>query len=100
MEPARRLQIRIDDSGPRPVIAGTDIKVSQVALEYEQLAMTPDDIVDAHPHLGLSAVHVALAYYYDHLETIRREWQEANALVAALRARYPSRVAQRDPNDE
>jgi uncharacterized protein (DUF433 family) len=82
----------IDASGPRPVVLGTDIKVSQIASEYEHLGMSPDEIVDAHPHLTLADVHAALAYYYDRREAIAREWQEADALVSALRQRYPLRA--------
>ena len=76
----------IDASGGRAVVAGTDIKVSQIASEVEHLGMTPDEVVEAHPHLTLAAVHAALAYYYDHQDLIRREWEEATALIDALRA--------------
>lgn len=76
----------IDATGARPVVAGTDIKVSQIASEVEHLGMTPDEVVEAHPHLTLAAVHAALAYYYDHQELIRREWEEASALIDMLRA--------------
>jgi uncharacterized protein (DUF433 family) len=76
----------IDASVGRAVVAGTDIKVSQIASEVEHLGMTPDEVVEAHPHLTLAATHSALAYYYDHQELIRREWEEASALIGALRA--------------
>lgn len=91
MQPPRRISDHVDASQPRPVVSGTDIKVSQVASEYEHLGMTPDDIVEAHPHLTLADVHAALAYYYDQQDAIRREWQEADSVIATLRARYPSR---------
>jgi uncharacterized protein (DUF433 family) len=91
MEPARRSSTHVDVSQPRPVVAGTDVKVSQVASEYEHLGMSPDDIVEAHPHLTLADVHAALAYYYDHQDAIRREWQEADSVIATMRARFPSR---------
>lgn len=81
----------IDVSGPRPVVAGTDIKVSQVAAEHEHLGMSADEIVEAHPHITLADVHAALAYYYDHSAEIRDEWREAAALIAALRKRYSRR---------
>ena len=91
MQPVRRTSDHVDASPPRPVVAGTDIKVSQIASEYEHLGMTPDDIIEAHGHLTLADVHAALAYYYDHRDAIRREWEEADALIATLRAQYPSR---------
>jgi len=95
MEPARTLPSHIDDSGRRPVVSGTDIKVSQIASEVEHLAMTPDQIVEAHPHLSLADVHAALAYYYDHQQAIRSEWLEARALIAELHLKYPSRSSGR-----
>lgn len=77
------------------MVAGTDIKVSQIASEVEHLGMSPDEVVDAHPHLTLADVHAALAYYFDHLDDIRSEWLEGRALVAELRRRYPGRLVGR-----
>jgi hypothetical protein len=74
------------------------MKVSQIASEYEHLRMSPDEIAEAHSHLGLAEIHAALAYYYDHLDEIRREWQEGEELVASLRARFPSRLPGRSGN--
>ena len=82
----------IDASG-RPVISGTDIKVSQIASEYEHQGMSPDEIIEAHPHLSLGAVHAALAYYYDHQQAIRHEWKQDREFVESLRARYRRREA-------
>lgn len=77
------------------MVAGTDIKISQIASEYEHLGMTPDQIAEAHPHLGLAEIHAALAYYYDHRERIQRDWEDGEALIATLRDRYPSRAGAR-----
>lgn len=70
------------------MIAGTRIKVSQVAHEFECRGMAPDEIVEAHPHLTLADVHAALAYFYDHTEMIREEWRQAEELVNELQAVY------------
>jgi hypothetical protein len=35
----------------------------------------------------------ALAYYYDHQDVIRAEWQEARELIASLRAKSGGRSA-------
>lgn len=86
---------RIDDSVRRPVVAGTDIKVSQIASEVERLGMTPDQIVEAHPHLTLADVHAALSYYYDQPDAIRDEWREAEALIARLQEQHPDRWERR-----
>jgi uncharacterized protein (DUF433 family) len=92
MQAAQHVPIHIDETARRPVVVGTDIKVSQIASEYEHLGMTPDQIVEAHPHLNLADVHAALVYYYDHRDVVSREWHEAETLMATLQARYPSRA--------
>lgn len=60
-----------------PVIAGTRVRVTDVAIEYDRLGFSPDQIVEAHPHLTLEAVHDALSYYYENRvsmdEKIRKE---------------------------
>ncbi|MGH7321919.1 MAG: DUF433 domain-containing protein [Candidatus Rokuibacteriota bacterium] len=74
--------------GGRARVAGTRIKVSQVASEVEHLGMTPDEIVDAHPHLTLAGVRAALAYYDAHRDEIRAEWREADDLIATMREQH------------
>ena len=63
------------------------------------MAMTPDQIVEAHPHLSLADVHAALAYYYDHRQAIRSEWPEARELIAELQLKYPNRSSGREPKE-
>jgi uncharacterized protein (DUF433 family) len=94
MEAAQRVIPHIDDSSERPVVAGTDIKVSQIASESEHLGLTPDEIVEAHPHLTLADVHAALMYYYDHQEAIRAEWKRSREIIAQVRSQHPGRFQQ------
>lgn len=82
-------QSHVDDSVARPVVAGTDIKVAQIASEHEHLGMTPDEIVEAHPHLTLADVHAALSYYFDHLDAIRADWREGERIVADMQKVFP-----------
>lgn len=78
----------IDASQARPVVAGTDIKVSRIAREAERMGMTASEIIEAHPHLTTSQVHAALAYYEAHRAEIRGEWSEADELVSRLQHIY------------
>ena len=48
-----------------PVVKGTRVRVVDIAIEYEYLDRTPDEIVSAHPHLQLKQVHDALSFYYE-----------------------------------
>jgi uncharacterized protein (DUF433 family) len=70
--------------GGKPRIAGTRIKVSLIATLSERNRMTPDDIVEAYPHLTLAQVHAALAYYWSHREEIEEEIREEQRFVEEL----------------
>jgi uncharacterized protein (DUF433 family) len=57
-------------------VTGTRIRVVDIATEYEYLNHTPDEIINAHPHLKLEQVHDALSYYYENREAIDRKIKE------------------------
>ena len=76
----------------KPVISGTRIRVAQIAIEYDRLGWTADQIVEAHPQLSLAEVHDALSYYYEHQAVLDADISAGQELVAALREYYPSKV--------
>jgi uncharacterized protein (DUF433 family) len=55
----------IDGAGTA-TITGTTTKVVEVALDRIAHHWDADEIQRQHPHLSLSQIHAALAYYYDH----------------------------------
>src|SRR5262249_19292286 len=81
--------------GGKPVITGTRIKVSHVAIYYEKMSYTPDDIVQAHPHLTLAQVHDALSYYYENLQEIDRQIAEERATVEEMKKGFVSLLEQK-----
>ncbi len=87
------IERRADIANGKAIITGTRIKVSQIVLEYERLGWTPDQIVDAHPHLTLAQVHGALAYYYENQVEIDAELMAEEKIVEELRRRYPSKLS-------
>jgi uncharacterized protein (DUF433 family) len=54
----------------QPCIEGTRIRVLDIAIEYDRLGRSPDQIAEAHPGLTLAQIHAALTYYYEHMEEI------------------------------
>lgn len=78
--------------GGEPVVAGTGIKVLDVAIRYEVMGMTPDEIVSALPGLTLQQVHTALSYYYAHKAGMDREWKASLKKMEVQRRRSPSRL--------
>jgi uncharacterized protein (DUF433 family) len=81
-----------DICGGAPVIAGTRIRVSHVAFRYERERQSPDEIVQAYPHLTLAQVHAALSYYYSHREDIDNEIAAEDELITSARLRRPSKL--------
>jgi uncharacterized protein (DUF433 family) len=73
--------------GPKAQIAGHRIRVQDVAIWYEKLGMSPDEILHHHPTLTLADVHAALAYYWDHRAEIERAITEEQAFADELRRR-------------
>jgi uncharacterized protein (DUF433 family) len=69
--------------GGQPCIAGTGIRVTDVALAHLFHQRTPDQIASDY-ELSLAQVHAALAYYYQHKNEldahIRSQIQNAQTL--------------------
>ena len=76
--------------GGKPRIAGHRIRVQDVVIWHEHQGMSPDEIVYHYPSITLADVYAALAYYYDHLEEIRQQIRESEALARKLAAQTPS----------
>ncbi len=76
----------------KPIIAGTRTRVVQIAVEYDRLGWTPDEIVEAHPHLTLAQVHDALSYYYEHRMTLDSDITAGQELVNYLSKQHPAKL--------
>jgi uncharacterized protein (DUF433 family) len=81
-----------DVCGGAPVVAGTRIRVSHIAYRYERERQSPDEIVQAYPHLTLAQVHAALAYYYSHRDAIDKEIASSDELLPKARQADPSKL--------
>src|SRR4030065_1167497 len=76
--------------GGEPIIAGTGIRVLDIAIRYEIMGMSPEDIIISLPHLNLSQVHDALSYYYEHKDEIDKRWKDTIKNTDTLKKIYPS----------
>ncbi len=72
-----------------PVISGTRVRVIDIAIEYDRLGMTPDQIVDAHPHLTLKTIHDALSYYYENREAMDERIKKEKEFIEKISKKYP-----------
>jgi uncharacterized protein (DUF433 family) len=75
--------------GGKPRIDGHRIKVEHIAVCYERMGMSPDEIVSAHPAISLAQVHAALAYYFEHKDEIDADIEEGRRFVEELKAKTP-----------
>lgn len=75
-----------------PVIRGTRTRVIDIAIEYDRIGYTPDQIVDAHPHLDLVKVHNALSYYYENRERLDEEITSRRKRILELKKKFPSKL--------
>ena len=76
-----------------PVIEGSRTRVIDIAIEYEMLGHSPDEIISSHPHLNLSQVHDALSYYYENRNELDRKIEQDQDYRANLKKKFPSKIA-------
>jgi uncharacterized protein (DUF433 family) len=86
---------KIGVSAGKPIIKGTRIKVSQIAVYYEKMNYTPDEIVQALPHLTLAQVHGALSYYYENMKEIDRQIAEERRFAEGMKKGFVSILEQK-----
>lgn len=92
---AEHIEITLGVCGGKPRIAGHRIRVQDIAVWYEQMNLTPDEIVYHHPSISLADVYAALAYYYDHREEIQADIRVGERLAAEVQAQTPSKLQQK-----
>lgn len=78
-------------AGGSPVIKGTRTRVVDIAIEYEYLNHTPDEIVNAHPHLKLEQVHDALSYYYENRSQLDQKIKKDKQFIQELSKTFGAR---------
>lgn len=81
--------------GGKPRIAGHRIRVQDIVIWYEQMGMSPDEILYHYPSITLSDVYAALAYYHDHREEIRKQMAESEAFIREIQEQTPSILQQK-----
>ena len=67
-----------------PIIAGTTMKVVELITSAKVYHWTPEELHTNYPHVSLSKIYSALAYYWDHKQEldadIERRYQFAEQL--------------------
>ena len=66
------------------------IREIDIAIEYDRLGLTPEQIIDAHPHLTLEAIHDALSYYYENRSMMDEEIKKRRDIIKGIAQKIPS----------
>ena len=69
---------------------GTRIRVIDIAIEYDRIGYSPDDIANGHPGLTLEQIHDALSYYYENQKELDAEIRERLKQIERVKSLYPS----------
>lgn len=78
--------IRLDEQG-RPWIEGTTMKVVELVTVKTAYGWDAEEMARQYPHITLSQIHAALAYYYDHKEMLDAEVTRLSEEAAKERAK-------------
>jgi uncharacterized protein (DUF433 family) len=70
--------------GGVPHIAGTTMKVIELALEQSAYGWSTEELRFQHPYLSMGQIHSALAYYWDHKEELDRDIERRQQFVEQL----------------
>ena len=85
------IAISPDRRGGKPCIAGTRIAVEDIATMHLKMGRSLIEIAGQY-NLALSSVYAAMAYYFDHRESIDRRTITEDQQVETLKQHYPSRL--------
>ena len=82
-----------DICGGSPIIEGTRTRVIDIAVEYEMLGRSPDEIIGSHPYLNLPQVHDALSFYYENRNELDLKAEQDQEFTALLKKKIPSKIS-------
>lgn len=78
--------------GGKPRIAGTRIRVKEVAICYAYEGMSPEAMTSQWPHVDVASIFAALAYYHDHRDEIDAEIAADDEWYREQKAKGPSPI--------
>ena len=83
----QHIELRPNRSGqPRAYIAGTRVRVQDIYAMWELQGLQPEEIARSLPHLTLSKVYSALAYYLENRDSILNEVRQDQDFVRHFKA--------------
>lgn len=87
--------IELNDDGIA-IIADSSMKVTELMTHHLAYGWSPEELHFQFPHISLSKIYSALAYYWDFKDILDGEMQQRLERVKTLRqSAAPSRIAQK-----
>ena len=83
------------DAGGRAWVDDTNVKVIEIVLDHISYGWNAEAIQEHHPHLSLTQVYAALAWYYDHQLEMDAEIARQGEQLRELRASVAAAPLQR-----
>lgn len=79
-----------------PIIAGTTMKVVELVMAQWTHGWSPEELQFQYPHLNMSQIHSALAYYWEHKDVLDADIEQRRLYAEEMRqANGPSPLAHR-----
>ncbi len=80
--------------GGKPRIQGRRISVQDIVVWHERQGQSAEEIALGYD-LSLAEIYAALAYYYDHKETVDAAIEKDRAFVEEMKIKVPSKLAKK-----
>ncbi|MGK7919103.1 MAG: DUF433 domain-containing protein [Trichodesmium sp.] len=76
--------VHIDEKNV-PIITGSTMKVVELITSVKAYGWKPEELHENYPHLSMSQIHSALAYYWDNQAEIDTDMEERYQYAEKLR---------------
>lgn len=73
------------DQAGAPLIAETSMKVVELVMAQMAHGWSPEELHFQYPHLSMSQIHSALAYYWEHKETLDADIERSQRSAEIMR---------------
>ncbi|HEX6904464.1 MAG TPA: DUF433 domain-containing protein [Thermoanaerobaculia bacterium] len=73
------------DTNGVPYILGTTMKIVELVMAQRAHGWSPEELFFQYPHLSLSQIHSALAYYWDHQAELDADIERRSRFVEEIR---------------
>lgn len=81
--------IQLDESQV-PIIAGSTMEVVELITAHLTYGWSPEELHFQHPHIALGKIYSALAYYWDHQDSLDENIQQRLRQVERLKQQAPT----------